>query len=118
MSELTIYRSRVHRMIDDLEEAIIMHGLSYSTTSLRGLISRQEAIEDVIRDVDDALRLAGRSRHEHIRPIYSAVSRSGAVVRDWRLSRLAFFLFILKCRSTSPELARLQIRILSELPKG
>jgi hypothetical protein len=108
-----------HNLSDRLEEALTDRNLIFKASSLfeLGFKSHLE-IADAIDRAMTVCDGAGIPVSDHFKMIYLSDHDHHTVLKDWRLSKLAYTLMMLNGHCDNPAVARLQIHVIKKFLEG
>lgn len=88
--------------------------LKYTASELQEMLGYVELkqLEDAVRRAMAVFRAQHLPIEEHFKAVYCNIEHD--LQRDWRLSPLAYALVLLNADPAHPEVARLQLRLLSQ----
>lgn len=85
-------------------------GLRYRASDLISIGLSPHDLEVALRRAMTTCRVAGKQIRKHFLPIYTSIG--GKLVRDCKLSRLAYTLVLLNANVQNPSVARFQLKVL------
>lgn len=115
MSNVITYRSRRYAVLEAFHEAIAYRSLNYLLAGLK-----RYGFEDE-RDINLAIKKAmtvcnalGIDPKKHFRYFYKVDMLNKHVVREWKATKLGFYLVLCNGRSDNPFAGALQMEMLTE----
>jgi|GEM_PF-835408 len=118
MDSITIFEYRLREVFEAFEEAMDFSGLRYSTTSLGNYGFHDE--RSVHLAVNRAIRICKNLEMDpkrHFRSYYKVDMANGQASREWRVSKLGFYLLLCNGDPENRYVAALQLKMLREFLK-
>lgn len=116
MYSLTLFDDRLNEVLESFEEALDFNTLQYSLEALEQF--GFEDLDSIQTAVGRAIRVCkglGIEPRKHFRYYYSVDLQSREACRQWRVSKLGFYLVLCNGEPVNPYVGSFQLYILRKL---
>lgn len=116
MTAITLYEHRLKDIFEAFEEAVDFKSLRYSPSSLMKLGFEDEAAINMA--VNRAIRICKGldiNPRKHFRPYYKVDLVSRQTSREWRVSKMGFYLVLCNGETRNPYVGAFQLKLLRKV---
>ena len=115
MNTLTIFDPRLKAVLEAFEEALITSGMSYSLDKLRRYgFSGDQDLSQAVKKALQICATLGIDSRKHFRYVYRVDLAERCAYREWRASKLGFYLVLCNGNPKNPFVGALQLEMLKE----
>lgn len=116
MAALTLFEHRLQDIFEAFEEAVDFRGLQYSAYALQRFGFEDEA--EINLAVNRAIRVCKSldiNPRKHFRPYYKVDLVNRQTSREWRVSKMGFYLVLCNGEPGNPYVGAFQLKLLREV---
>ena len=115
MRTIVRFEPRLREVLEAFEEAIWLQGTNYSLDNLRRFgFDNEREIYSAVKRALVVSRTLGIDSRKHFRYVYRVDVQNNTVIREWKTSKLGFYLTMLNGRPSNPFTAAMQVELLQE----
>ena len=116
MHSMTIFEDHLNKVLESFEEALDFTGLQYSLQALEQYgFEDMAAIQTAVGRAIRVCRGLGIEPRKHFRYYYSVDLQSREASRQWRVSKLGFYLVLCNGEPANPFVGSFQLHILRKM---